>query len=470
MEKNIYLLLILTIYFEYNFCDYITFPFERILPSGTNETNFYSSYENNIIYTNISIGIPEQIIKAQIKMSQYSFCIRNDSSYDCMKSQTYIRYDQDKIIYNADYSLSCTSGESFILGEEKIKLNEFSFLFTKKSMYNLDGIIGLQRYDYSGINLIVQLFSKKLINRPVFFFYYNKTNDNGELIIGEYPHLIEKYTKEYPENKFKSIYLSVGGNPTSYKMALTSILWKGKIIENNPTIEISVDSGFIFADENFKIASNEFFYPYIEQQICFVKIINNIYSLYTCKDIPELNISSFPNISFYDKSSNYSFVLTYNDIFIKKDENIYFMIIIGGLANHWKVGYKFLQRNKIVFDIDKKIIGIYDKNTEEEEEKDSSDTHFTDLSDDTYKTDETNITDATITDDANITDDTSSTEKATIENNDSNNVIYISIISVCAVILIGLGGFFIYRYLGRKRIKKDCEFEGNLKLEESMNT
>ena len=434
MEKNIYLLLILTIYFEYNFCDYITFPFERILPSGTNETNFYSSYENNIIYTNISIGIPEQIIKAQIKMSQYSFCIRNDSSYDCMKSETYMRYDQDKIIYNADYSLSCTSGESFILGEEKIKLNEFSFLFTKKSMYNLDGIIGLQHYGYSGINLIVQLFSKKLINRPVFFFYYNKTNDNGELIIGEYPHLIEKYTKEYPENKFKSIYLSVGGNPTSYKMALTSILWKGKIIENNPTIEISVDSGFIFADENFKIASNEFFYPYIEQQICFVKIINNIYSLYTCKDIPELNISSFPNISFYDKSSNYSFVLTYNDIFIKKDENIYFI------------------------------------NTEEEEEKDSSDTHFTDLSDDTYKTDETNITDATITDDANITDDTSSTEKATIENNDSNNVIYISIISVCAVILIGLGGFFIYRYLGRKRIKKDCEFEGNLKLEESMNT
>ena len=88
--KNIFNILLFFSICIYITSDIITLPFKRVLSQNINESNFYSNYANNDIYTQIKISNPPIQINTQIKMSQYSFCIRNDSQiYDYSTSSSY---------------------------------------------------------------------------------------------------------------------------------------------------------------------------------------------------------------------------------------------------------------------------------------------------------------------------------------------------------------------------------------------
>ena len=149
----------------------ITLPFQRIFDEEiiTNET-FYKNYIDNKIYTRIKIGSLNTQIDLQIKFNQYSFCVRNDSTYDFNNSITYIsNEDKDIFIYSTDFKYFIKSNETFILGNEEVKINNTNFLLTKESSYNSDGILGLQNYDSGGkakgYSLIPQLKIRKLIKK-----------------------------------------------------------------------------------------------------------------------------------------------------------------------------------------------------------------------------------------------------------------------------------------------------------------
>ena len=118
-------------------CDIITLPFKRILSKDINENNFYSHYAYNEIYTPIKIGDPSTEIKVQIKMTQYSFCIRNDSIiYNYITSQTYKSNNKEIDYQCKDYDDALSSKETFILGTENQKSKNINFLLTEKSKFN----------------------------------------------------------------------------------------------------------------------------------------------------------------------------------------------------------------------------------------------------------------------------------------------------------------------------------------------
>ena len=146
MKIKFYILLFF-FFCNYYLCDIITFPFKRILSQDINETNFYSEYANNKIYNPINIGPTSNEIQIQIKMNQYSFCIRNDSLiYNYQTSSSYKSIGEEFDNYNTDYKTAIPSKESFILGKEKIKINT-NFLLTGNSKFNKEGILGLKIHE-----------------------------------------------------------------------------------------------------------------------------------------------------------------------------------------------------------------------------------------------------------------------------------------------------------------------------------
>ena len=398
--------------YKYQYCNIITFPFQRILSPNIDESNFYSHYAHNVIYTNLKIGTPITEIKAQIKTSQFSLCIRNDSIYDYNTSSTYFQNSEEFNPYNKDYTNAISSNETFIFGKESAKAENIKFLLTKKSKFDLDGILGLKIYENNnkvyGHGLISQLKSKKIINNETFFFDFDKNNINiGELVIGEYPHLIDKYKENYPYYQFKSAGLHIQTYDIKFEIKVISSYWYGKKFENDVKIEIDIESGYIIGSKYFEEAADKFFTPYFRNKKCRRDTVNVLYYAYICDD--DIDISSFPEIKFYTGDADYNFTLTYEDVFVKKFGKTYFMIVFDtkGYNVFWTLGSTFIKRNSLVFDMNRRIVGFYDKNIKDK----------------------------------------------------NNYTIYIIIISLAGIIIIALVAFIIYKFVWKKRPKFANELE-----------
>ena len=116
--------------------------------------------------------------------------------------------------------------------------------------------------------------------------------------------------------------------------------------------------------------------------------------------------------------------LTYEDLFIKKDGKVFFLVVFDkfGYNVYWTLGNTFLKRNKLVFDIDKRIIGIYDENI-----------------------------------------------KNNIYSYNHNLLIYVIIIIVAILVIIGLIVFIIYKFFWKKRNKKRYELNEDYEYNATIN-
>ena len=431
MKNSLYLLFFFIQTFKYLYAKIITFPFKRILPSNIDESNFFSYYTNNIIFTSLKIGTPPTEIKVQIKMSQYSLCIRNDSIFDYNSSFTYKENGEEFTSYNLDYYRAIPSNETFIIRNVHKEINNIKFLLTKNSNYDLDGILGLliheNNYKTYGHGLISQLKSKYLINQEVFFFNYNKEKDEGELIIGDYPHSLEEFKNKYPEEQRETTGIFIPSFEIFYYVNFRSLFWEEQEIETMFFGVMDIEEGLIVGTKLFEDACNKsFFEPHFNNGKCKKiekKIENQIFNTYICEDYSDFDISKFPEIKFYSSVTNYNLTLTYEDLFIKKNGKIFFMIIFNkeGYNGKWTLGNIFLKRNMIVFDMDKRTLTFYDKNkTKGEKEK-------------------------------NI------------------YIIFIIIIAIAGVIILCLLGYIIYKFCIKTRNKKAYELKEDFEYTTGIN-
>lgn len=424
MKKYFYILLLFFIFnYKYSYCDFITFPFKKIIPSDINETNFYSKVQHNIIYTTVKVGTPNIEIKAQIKNSQYSICIRNDSIYNNIASSTYKSDGKIISIYNRDYTTAISSNDTFIFGQEQREIDEINFMYTQKTNYDLDGILGLRikenNYLVNGHGLINQLKTRKIIGKEVFFFNFDENGDNGNLYIGEYPHFINKFEEEFPEYNYKWASINIPSYDINFELKFIKVFWKNKEMEIDSRAYINIESGYIIGSKYFEDISYEFFSSFFINRTCKRKEVNVLYNAYICDETPELDISKFPDINFYSSDADHNFVLTYRDMFVKKDGKVYFMVIFDkkGYNVDWTLGYTFIKRNKIVFDIDKRVIGFYKGDKKKE----------------------------------NI------------------YIAYIVIISIAGAIILGLIGFIIYKFVWKKRSRKAYELDEDFEYTSGIN-
>ena len=400
-------------------CDIITIPFKKYISPDLDETNFFSFYEHSYIYSKIKIGTPSKEITSQIKTNQYSLCIKNNSDiYDYNTSSSYkINGEEISPPNTRDYRKGIPSNETFILGIENIKAENIKFMLTKESKFDSDGILGLKIHENSkntdGHSLINQLRAAKLINKEAFFFNFDE-NDGGELIIGDYPHNIDKFKDKCKEAQFKITSLHIPSYDIDYDIKFRSVSWNGIELEKESIGHIILESGYIIGSQSFEDKSFDiFFSPFFRKGICTRDLVNIKYYAYTCNETQDLDISKFPEINFYISDIDFYLKLTYQDLFIKKNGKIYFMVVFDKNSNvFWTLGDMFIKRNKLVFDMNRRILGIYD---------------------------------------LNVTDNGNESKK--------KKIILIVVLCVAGAIIIGLVIFILYKFVWKKRNKKPYELK-----------
>ena len=179
----------------------ISFSFYRENFTSLTHSNIHSKLFENKIQTIIKIGTPEISIPLNIKTQEYTLSIVSSSTKikeekiplfneKNSKSLRLFYLDPDDYL-NEDFTYGSLGKETFYFGKENIKLEEITFLLAFGLNVIESGVLGLglfyKNFNIRFANLIDQLKERKIINEKVFYFNFFD-NDNGELIIGNYPY------------------------------------------------------------------------------------------------------------------------------------------------------------------------------------------------------------------------------------------------------------------------------------------
>lgn len=380
------LIFILTI--ETN-CNLIVIPFNiKEIPSNDNQ---------NFIYTNIEIGTPPIKIDSIINFQNSLFYSSNKNYLNISLDKTY-NFSQSnsfKIISNTNISLSSIEFKNIISEQiyfytdincqnkinytiypilsPEININESLFLVIDLQVNN-----GMNK-TYNIINILKAL---NIIDN----YYWTIKLENfttGKIIIGDLPHNYEE--DNYKEKNITFINTYSNKNKIFWGIQFSSLQFADITItdiENimigkiEPTIlEIFGSYEYINATEVY------FFEKYKKNQICrriFDKINGeDVHRIICDKDkFSKTDIELFPNLTLINVDLNYSFIFTGEELFMEKDNKIYFMIVskVGRTEGEWELGRIFLNKYQFVMDSDNNLIGIYKDKIEDSESKEKNNT------------------------------------------------------------------------------------------------
>ena len=383
------------------------------------------SYQNNIIkdissvfnimkrtyiYTNIKIGEPEYLIECKFSINMLHFAMHyneeelneNDKNkkYDIKKSKSF-KNITNLNRYFVETKKDIHAREKFKMNffdlnkkiNKEIIINDFDFVLGVK--YNIKNnfseiyylSIGLKLFDYTlnKFNFINNLKYNNLIENYIWFIYYEKEeienkedinkldnlfNINQFFLLGDFPHNYKskEFSKEqiyniYTNNyfwslKFKSIYFYE--NKSKYNT------FDSKRELFNSNFQISLNDIFIYAPyDSFIMLKNYFFNNYINKNICHVFMDEDIESFYCNKsnDFNINNLKEFPTLYFEHNEFNYTFELSYKDLFVEFNDIYIFLIVnMNNDVDDWFLGRVFLKKYQFFFNPDSKYIGFYNPN------------------------------------------------------------------------------------------------------------
>ena len=354
----------------------ITLPFEKRVSDLSNispDDIISSGLQKNYLFTNIKIGTKPQTIPAKVDLFSYLFLVKgeneeknNSALFQQSKSETF------EILSNVTFSArGFTNGYKVSdyfsnNGNEKINI---SFILVTETQENNQCILGLRlndtlKKDIVECNFIHQLKKNNIINDYYFTIKYSNET-NGNLIIGD---LLENYDKKYKNLEFKDTYVQ---NPDSEKSWNIKIdLFYTAFSQSSEKITFpgmigyfKLDLGVTIGSENFREdLLNYFMTKKIEEGICH-EIINEYYYMYYCKK--DVDLAEMKNLYFYNKDLNFTFEFKPKDLFYynEKDGNLYYLIEfeknVNNKNNRWLFGETFFKKYDIIFNQNKKKVGIY---------------------------------------------------------------------------------------------------------------
>ena len=366
MEKYL-IFLILSIIFSPIISKHVKFAIQREkdIYSDDDEELSMNILENNI-FCNINVG--NQIIPFKISFDKELTFIMNDnytfSKFSISKSKSFAKksmlsnsyvFDNIKYGYNASDTFKFKNEEDeeievpdipFILGTYKEEQNSFKYpaqLGLKKKTYNNPNVF----------NFIQELKKRDVINSEVFFFKFDD-KEEGELILGEYPH---EFNKNY-DSKYliQSSSLEMG---TSYNWFLHFnylFIGENKVDLQKITAELTPEKGMMILNFQMeKIIYENYFKDLISKKKC-VRLKLKIYINYVCQD--DIDISSFPNITFRHQGMEYDFILEPKDLFYHYYDRYFFLISFRD-SFYIYLGKPFFKKFNIIFNQDSKQLAIY---------------------------------------------------------------------------------------------------------------
>jgi hypothetical protein len=379
---SIFLFIIL---FEYVFNQNgaLVLPFKKELPNLDNippNEVVYPTMFDNLIMSEIRVGTDPQTVKLRLEFESYLFYISSSSSvskikFDEKKSNTYQKVESEvqhfsisrinEGLFSSDYiyfdkNSNTKHMTSFILGINTLKDDS-------------GGLIGLNLEDYTTKNYTKYNFINEMkrigLIKDYYFSISYTDNNSGEIIFGDLPHNI---SNKYNKDNYKDSYVDLQTYDLTWKLKLDNIyIAKKEKASNKVSVGESV-TGF-FRIEKSIIEGNEryrkkllssFMSEQINKNLCF-EVNTQYYFTYYCKG--EVDISKLDNIYFYSKELDFTFELTYKDLFYhnEKDGNYYFLIVFNNdideedLNYIWILGEPIFKKYQFVFNKSSKRLGVY---------------------------------------------------------------------------------------------------------------
>ncbi len=362
----IFLLLIILLQIECFSFTIIVLPFKKYT-KYISKKNYIEYLYKNDLFINFEIGTPIQSIPLFLSFNDlptYIIGKNLNGQYNPLISQTLknISFKEEVYFFQKFY-------KGYIINEtiefkniknEKEKIKDISLVLAT-SFNNINEIKSVLGLSINGItsflnqNLIYELKMNKITESMIWTLIFNNENE-GEIIIGNNPH---NYNKSYNEEFFKQV--------KAEKRLGTAIYWDflfNKVYSNNKLIDddvkgyLDIQFGLIKGSLNYKKFIEKNFLN--ETNLCKKNYaFNNSIEYYIC-DLKS-NIKNFPKIIFEQMELKFNFELTYEDVFEKRDDKYYCKIVFEDKNNDkiFVLGQPFLKKYQIVFNADRKLMGIY---------------------------------------------------------------------------------------------------------------
>ena len=327
--------------------------------------DFIDTIIKNEIYIEIKVGTPKLTIPTYISLDQYSYYIsgKNLSGiYNEDKSSSYqLKTDRESSYYKDMFEKGFLSSENIIMNDLKNKefeIKDFNFVLPSKQGIKLyPSLIGLgiESYYMKTTGFLYQLKQKRIIDSYGWTIKYNN-NDKGEIIFGGYPH---EYDNNYNQINFKNAKAESRGSYINWDLYFDYIKWNNKIFnDSNGYIlyaELIITNNTIIAPGFFM---NIFQENVFKSNLCNAKIYDNKYYYFICNK--NFKIKNFGSLFFYHKDFEYTFEISYKDLFIENNNEIYSFLFFSQIQlDRWSLGKPFFKKYQIIFEPDRKLIGFY---------------------------------------------------------------------------------------------------------------
>ena len=364
-NKNSFIyLIILIICIKISIQSYIIYPFKK---STKDKKSYPEDLLQNDLEITIDIGKPAQKVDLNLRSKVYALFVSSSEiglpypTYNPKISKTYIQLSKNTSNFERqEFVKGYKIFESFLINKKEI--NNITLVLATKIAYNEAGALGLRllkTHEFGGnLSFIYQMKKAANLDNYAFTLKYND-DENGELIIGSYPHLYDK--KYNAQNFYFSRARDIGAN-IDWVIDFDAIRYNNKSISGIITkCLIQIEFGLILAPFNLKKYFNDNFFLNRCQEQFYNK--RNITIIHCKKNI---DITKFKDLSFILKDIDYKFILNYKDLFIEQDDEYIFVIVFDNNTfnknPHWILGKPFMKKYQLVYDLDRKIIGLYKEN------------------------------------------------------------------------------------------------------------
>ena len=446
----------------------IVFPFNQVLLNKNglltkdspeyNGTHFATDYFKTKLYTQMKIGNPYQTVKVLLSSETCAFKI--GKSKNCVYDNEYLSY------YNRNKSKDFTFTPLYIMNDKEcndemgstatdtiyaytdIKLEnetqfkKLGFFLGSDTNDKLCGIIGLEMDNIICqriYNIVKHSKSREYINNYKFLLKYKNINEGLFIIGAELRDIVE----DYDDKKNFMTKLSTRVGIYRWGVEVTKIILgeKNHTVDYSIPAEINNDFSFIVSgSQNFPHFNNSFFMEYFNKGICRINLYDNNpelkisekYNVIECdkEKFGENDLIKFPKLYLYigDYYQNKKFSLDYNDLFTETKYKYFFNIIFDkNPTSLVKLGKIFLKKYPINFNLDSKMIEIYDEYYQEDIEEN------------------------------NKNENENEKDEKKNENTNKNSIILYIIITVLAITITGILGYFLGKYLNKIRKKRANE-------------
>ena len=359
------------IYINLTYESYIVYPFKK-------STKEKKSYPENLLQNDLEItlkiGTPPQSVDLNLRSRIYTFFVTSSQVnlpyklFNEKESTSLVQISKKETNFtNMEYSKGLKISESIYINDKELK--GITLMLGTELAYNECGALGLRLINShessNDLSFIYQI--KKYANLDSYTFTLKYKNDEeGDLIIGAYPHV---YDNKFNEKNF--FYSKAGSNKNGVNWVLNFDIIK----YNNKSVNvgskkslINIEYGLIQAPFKYKNYFKNNFYG----DRCSEKF-NDKRNVTIVHCSSNFDITSFKDLIFELKDIETQFVFTYKDLFIKENNEYIFGIVfdedVDAKDPTWIFGKPFMKKYELVYDLDRKIIGLYKEGNESPIEK-----------------------------------------------------------------------------------------------------